>query len=80
MPVQRVSIPATVDLGWIVTVPELCARETRPASPGALRRLEAELGPVECPSCFRFVERAIEAISVALDGFDDESSRGGPTD
>ena len=80
MPVRRVSIPATVDLRWVVSVPELCAGASRPASPSALRRLEAELGPVECPSCFRFVERAIEAISVALEEFDDGPSRGGPTD
>jgi hypothetical protein len=80
MSARRVTIPATVDLGWVVTVPEFCAGETRPASPGALHRLEAEFGPAECPGCFRFVERAIEAISLALDEFDDEPSQGGPTD
>jgi hypothetical protein len=77
---RRVSIPASDGVGWVVTVPELCPGETRPASRLALRHLEAQFAPLECPGCSRFVERAIEALSLALDAFDDEPPHGGLTD
>lgn len=80
MTVRRVSIPAVADLGWVVPVPELCVGETRPASPGALRRLQADFAPPECPGCSRFVERALEAIAIALDASDDDPPHGGLTD
>lgn len=67
MPVTRISVPATADVSWIVPVPELCIGESRPASPGDLRRLEIAFAPPECPGCVRFVERAMEALSLALD-------------
>lgn len=80
MTVRRVTIPASSDVTWIVPVPELRASDTRAASPTALRELETAFAPPDCPDCFRFVERAIEAISMALDEFGDEPPRGGPTD
>ena len=80
MTVTRVSIPVAADVSWVVTVPELCVGETRPASPAELRRLEVAFAAHDCPDCSRFVERAIEAIALALDEFDDEPPHGGLTD
>jgi len=76
----RVRIPAAADLMWVVAVPELCLGESRPASPAELRRLEVAFAAPECPGCVRFVQRAMEALSLALDEFDDEPPRGGLTD
>jgi len=80
MTVRRVTIRVAPDISWVVAVPELRDSDARPASPAALRELESVFAPPDCPGCFRFVERAIEAISMALDEFDDEPALGGPTD
>lgn len=80
MTVRRVSVPVTLGLSWVVPVPESRGGDARPASQAALRELETVFVPPDCPGCFRFVERAIEAISMALDEFDDEPALGGPTD
>lgn len=42
---HRVSIPVSLDLAWVLTVPELCLGETRPASPASLRELEQAFAP-----------------------------------
>jgi len=78
--VTRISIPAAADLSWVVSLPELCVGEARPASLAELHRLEVAFAPPECPGCVRFVERAMEALSLALDEFDDDPPCGGLTD
>jgi len=77
---HRRIVPATPDVGWVVAVPTLCAGAALPASPASLHDLETEFAPPQCPGCARFVERAMQALSVALDEVDDEPFRGGPTD
>jgi hypothetical protein len=80
MTVTRVSIPAAADLSWVVPVPELSVGESRPASPGELRRLEIAFAPPECPGCVRFVERAMEALALALDEYDEPDDEPPPGD
>jgi hypothetical protein len=80
MTVRRVTIPVTPELSWLVARPAFRVGEARIASAESLRELETVFAPPDCPSCFRFVERALEAISFALDERDDEPSQGGPTD
>jgi len=77
---RRVSIPVTHELSWVLTVPELCLGQARVSSPESLRDLEAAFAPAECPTCARFVERAIEALSMALDEVVDEPPPGDATD
>ncbi len=43
----RVSIPVTIDVGWVLSVPELCVGETRPASEASLRELEDAFEPCD---------------------------------
>jgi hypothetical protein len=80
MTITRVSIPATADLSWVVPVPELSVGETRPASARELHRLEVAFAPPECPGCVRFVERAMEALALALDEYDESDDEPPPGD
>jgi hypothetical protein len=80
MAVPRVNVTVTPELGWVVAVPELCAGQTCDASTTSLRALSRLFEPVGCRGCSRLVEQAMEAISEALAGIDDEPSPGDATD
>jgi hypothetical protein len=44
---HRVTLPVTLDVGWVLTVPETCVGEARPASAASLRDLESSFAPTD---------------------------------
>lgn len=71
---RRVSIPVTPDLSWVVALPQSLCGQARAASPASLHELEVIFAPPGCAACPGCLERAMEALSLALDDLDDGHS------